>query len=46
MNISRPAILLEKFRNFALPAAFRKSNPTSKKAKIKKDPVPGPKNPS
>ena len=39
-------MLLPKFKNLALPADFKKSKPTIKKANSKNEPVPGPKKPS
>ena len=46
MNKSRAPKLLAKLRNFALPAALKKSKPMISKVNSRKLPVPPPKNPS
>ena len=45
-NMQSAAMLLPKFRTLALPAEWIKSKPMIKKENNKKEPVPGPKNPS
>lgn len=43
-KVIKDTILLTKFKSFPDAAAWIKSKPINKNAKIKNDPVPGPKN--